>query len=72
MILTEEEYMTKWCPMSRCLVTTDDGIAGVNREKGGTPKLGAKCIGSDCGMWNWHSVSNSTGYCGLKNLNIPS
>lgn len=55
-MLTEQEAKTKWCPMARVLVTSDDvnGTGNRTADMDGldcdNPKQ-ARCIGSDCMMW---------------------
>jgi len=62
--MTEAEARTKWCPMVRYPVWPGECSGG---------NEGAKCIASDCMMWQWATTPGqeqcgygpAKGYCGL-------
>jgi len=74
--MTEEQAKTKWCPMVRVFMSTEEGAAAASVNS--TQKLEhTRCIASGCMMWRWTKVpeqvrvrdeihmSNGEGYCGL-------
>ena len=61
-MMTEQEAKTKWCPMVRASMGTND-LNASNRcaKKGqhGAP-MWALCIGSLCACWTWDMSANLT------------
>lgn len=61
--MTQAEARKKWCPFVRNLFSDEDGAAAYNRcylQGNHVDELsGAKCVASDCMMWNGKD-------CGLK------
>ena len=71
--MTEDEAITKWCPMARVAEEDASGATGpaFNRYDGGDCSAkSALCIGSQCMAWRWlrvHEFSHGDkrrGYCG--------
>jgi hypothetical protein len=67
--MTEEEAKTKWCPMVRFQIGTNDatwqGNAYTNRGEVLSPPESVMCIASDCMMWRWWDSNKYSGRCGL-------
>jgi hypothetical protein len=69
--VTEDEARTKWCPMVRFVVDSQDD--GANRWIGHQSPPECRCIASDCMMWRWRMPETleeiedckGDGYCGL-------
>ena len=68
--MKESEAKTKWCPYMAQVNTSamiSFTIAAAHDGGGDLPSIGeARCIGSDCMMWQWLG-DNSGGWCGLTN-----
>lgn len=71
MMLTEDEYKTKWCPHTRAIVAdsldagTYENVQPVHNRVGlkrsgdmGWPKS-TLCIGSACSQWRWDQTWES-------------
>lgn len=77
--MMESEARTKWCPMNRVAVFTEESIAYTNRGKQiktneTTVAQAHGCIGSRCAAWRWdrplleselERANTHQGYCGL-------
>ena len=60
--MTENEAKQHWCPMVRCS-NTGDGADNRAIDKGkvyGTNTPWDHCIASDCMMWRWVRVTDTT------------
>ena len=54
--MTEDEAMTKWCPMVRHTAANNE-VYQTNR--GEHPDM-VNCIASGCMMWQWHTGQGNT------------
>lgn len=72
--MTADEAKTKWCPMTR--VGSRESIDGTNRDWQDRDIPAAKCIASDCMVWQWDLFQEQVdkynpmphGHCGLLRL----
>lgn len=69
MILTPEEAKTKWCPMARVLVVSQDQ-SSMNREESEdgsfTLPPATLCVAESCMWWRWSEINldKPRGRCG--------
>ena len=72
--MTEDEAKTKWCPMVRFVVSSEDQNSANRWEGCPVPEI-CCCLASDCMMWReqWKRAEvSSNGYCGFSgNGRIP-
>ena len=66
--MTEQEAITKWCPMSRTSSGGDENTTINRLSDSNNFTAEINCIASDCMMWRWESKypeNHKNGYCGL-------
>ena len=75
MILAETQAKTKWCPMSRYILSDNVGL--VSNRHGHVNDPWDSCLASDCMVWRWKTLPagdipgttgtahEGKGYCGL-------
>jgi hypothetical protein len=77
--MTEDEARSKWCPMTRLSMATNDNkdVTGFNRiitsdgmRDNKAPSEIGMCVASKCMLWRWdaHTFDHvePSGYCGLS------
>lgn len=74
--MKQEDARTKWCPMSRVIVSVGnianrvpevliETAVGDELEYFKAQKANCNCLASDCMLWQWLSKEDGLGYCGL-------